>query len=72
MSNLFQRVYRSFEDFERTELRKLDYLYDSVDDMVDELVLSEMDDDNDADEDGILFDSIDSEEDIPEEEEGYY
>lgn len=60
MQSTFPRVYRSFEDFERNELRKLDSLYGSVDDMVDELVLAELDDDGGrGDEDGILFDRID-------------
>jgi hypothetical protein len=54
MSNLFPRVYRSFEEFERLELRKLDRLYDSVDDMIDELLLAEM---PESREDGILFDA---------------
>ena len=60
MQSTFPRVYRSFEDFERHELRKLDSLYGSVADMVDELVLAELDDDGGrGDEDGILFDRID-------------
>ncbi|MBK8479963.1 MAG: hypothetical protein IPL40_02130 [Proteobacteria bacterium] len=60
MQSTFPRVYRSFEDFERNELRKLDSLYGSVDDMVDELVLAELDDDGGrGDEDGILFDRVD-------------
>ena len=42
MSNGFARVYRSFEDFERAELHKLDHLYGSVDEMVDELFLAGM------------------------------
>ncbi|MBK6847619.1 MAG: hypothetical protein IPG96_08835 [Proteobacteria bacterium] len=60
MQSTFPRVYRSFEDFERNELRKLDSLYGSVDDMVDELVLAELDDDGGrGDDDGILFDRVD-------------
>jgi hypothetical protein len=60
MANPFPRVYRTFEDFERAELRKLDHLYESVDDMVDELLLAEMDgaDDRRSGDDGILFDEI--------------
>ena len=60
MARLFPRVYRSFEDFERSELRKLDHLYNSVDDMVDEMLLAELEEEQrSADEDdGILFDRI--------------
>lgn len=62
MSSGFPRVYRSFEDFERTELRKLDHLYGAVDDMVDELLLSELEEERDERDDGILFDKIDDDE----------
>jgi hypothetical protein len=66
MANMFPRVYRSFEEFERSELRKLDHLYDSVDDMMDELLLSELEDEGSKRDDGILFDEI---EDAEEEDE---
>ena len=52
----FNRVYRSFEDFERRELSKLDHLYGSVDDMVDELLLAELEEEHLGGDDGILFD----------------
>lgn len=55
--SVFPRVYRSFQEFERAELRKLDHLYGSVDDMVDEMLRSELDDESAGDrDDGILFD----------------
>jgi hypothetical protein len=57
--NMFPRVYRSFEEFERSELRKLDELYNSVDEMVDEMLMAELDDERRGDDDGILFDEID-------------
>jgi hypothetical protein len=37
------RVYRSFEEFERDELRKLDGLHMSIDDMLDEMFSDELD-----------------------------
>ena len=55
---MFPRVYRSFEDFERNELRKFDNLYESVDDMVDEMLAAELGDDEPERDDGILFDEI--------------
>ena len=58
MANVFPQVYRSFEEFERAELRKLDHLYGSVDDMVDELLKAELDDEPYEREDGILFDDV--------------
>jgi hypothetical protein len=67
MTSAFPRVYRSFEEFERSELRKLDHLYESVDDMMDELLLAELDDDRRGGEDEILFDDYEEE---AEEEEG--
>jgi hypothetical protein len=67
MANMFPRVYRSFEEFERSELRKLDHLYDSVDDMMDELLASELEDEDNKRDDGILFDKIED----AEEEEDY-
>lgn len=60
MATMFPRVYSSFEEFERQELRKLDQLYSSVDEMVDELLAAEMEDDGQAShDDGILFDRLD-------------
>lgn len=60
MATIFPRVYRSFDEFERSELRKLDHLYASVDDMVDEMLRAELDEDyGHQEEDGILFDRID-------------
>jgi hypothetical protein len=37
------KVYRSFEEFERDELRKLDGLHTSIDDMLDEMFAGELD-----------------------------
>jgi hypothetical protein len=56
--SMFPRVYRSFQEFERAELRKLDHLYGSVDEMVDDLLLSELDEEpkKRRRDDGILFD----------------
>jgi hypothetical protein len=62
MNSVFPRVYRSFEDFERSELRKLDHLYESVDDMMDEMLLAELEEDRRGDDDGILFDDINEDE----------
>lgn len=59
MATAFPRVYRSFGDFERNELRKLDHLYESIDDMLDEMLLEEVDEDDHGRDDGILFDDID-------------
>jgi len=42
-SNAFPKVYRSFEEFERDELRKLDGLHASIDDMLDEMFADELD-----------------------------
>lgn len=39
----FAKVYKSFEEFEREELRKLDTLSTSLDDMVDEMAFDELD-----------------------------
>lgn len=36
-SNAFPKVYRSFEEFERDELHKLDSLTMSIDDMLDDM-----------------------------------
>jgi hypothetical protein len=37
------KVYRSFEEFERDELRKLDGVHVSIDDMLDEMFNDELD-----------------------------
>jgi hypothetical protein len=37
------RVYRSFADFEREELRRLDTFSSSIDDMFDEMLHEELD-----------------------------
>jgi hypothetical protein len=58
MASMFPRVYRSFEEFERSELQKFDHLYDSVDDMMDEMLASELEEDSRRRDDGILFDDI--------------
>jgi len=42
-SNAFPKVYRSFEEFERDELRKLDGLHASIDDMLDDMFSEELD-----------------------------
>ena len=36
-SQAFPKVYRSFEEFERDELRKLDLLHVSIDEMLDDM-----------------------------------
>jgi hypothetical protein len=41
--NASPKVYRSFEEFERDELRKLDGLSVSIDDMLDEMFADELD-----------------------------
>ena len=57
---MFPRVYSSFEEFERNELRKLDQLYGSVHDLVDEMLMAELEEEQDSsDDDGILFDRLD-------------
>ncbi len=38
----FPRVYQSFADFEREELRKLDTLSTSIDDMLDDMFHDEL------------------------------
>ncbi len=65
MASMFPRVYRSFEEFERSELEKFDHLYDSVDDMMDEMLAAELEEDSRRRDDGILFDDI---EEVDEEE----
>jgi hypothetical protein len=42
-SNAFPKVYRSFEEFERDELRKLDTVDVSIDDMLEETFSEELD-----------------------------
>ena len=42
-SNAFPKVYRSFEEFERDELRKLDGLHMSIDEMLDDMFADELD-----------------------------
>lgn len=56
MASQFARAYSSFSDFETRELRKLDCLYESVDNLLDEILLQELEEDYRKDEDGILFD----------------
>ncbi len=58
MSSMFPRVYRSFDDFERSELRKLDHMYESVDGLLDEILAAEMEEERRDEDDGILFDEI--------------
>jgi hypothetical protein len=41
--NALPKVYRSFEEFERDELRKLDGIHVSIDDMLDEMFNDELD-----------------------------
>lgn len=60
MTTTFPRVYRSFAEFERAELSKLDDLYYRVDDMVDEMLKAELEDaEYEEPDDGILFDVVD-------------
>jgi len=47
MRNAFPRVYRSFEEFEREELHKLD-VGGSIDDMLGEMFAEELDFDEDT------------------------
>ncbi len=47
MPKAFPRVYRSFEEFEREELHKLD-LSGSIDDMLGEMFAEELDFDEDS------------------------
>lgn len=55
MATLFPRVYRSFQEFESSELSKLDELYYRVDEMVDEMLRAEIEDERKSDDNGILF-----------------
>ena len=41
--NALPKVYRSFEEFERDELRKLDTLHVSIDEMLDDMFADELD-----------------------------
>jgi hypothetical protein len=43
MRQLDQRIYRTFEEFEREELRRMETVSASVDDMVDALYGQELD-----------------------------
>ena len=43
MRNLDQRIYRTFEEFEREELRRLDTVSASVDDIMDTALGEELD-----------------------------
>jgi hypothetical protein len=51
-SNAFPKVYRSFEEFERDELRKLDGLHVSIDEMLDEMFGEELNFDEDGNKKG--------------------
>jgi hypothetical protein len=42
-SNAFPKVYRSFEEFERDELRRLDGLHMTIDEMLDDMFADELD-----------------------------
>ena len=61
MAMAFPRVYRSFSEFEQSELTKFDAFYQSVDEMMDEMLLAELEEELRAEreEDGILFDRLD-------------
>lgn len=61
MPSGFPRVYSDFKEFERFELRKLDNLYDSVGECVDEMLIREAEEERRERDDGILFDAIDGE-----------
>ena len=41
--NALPKVYRSFEEFERDELRKLDGLHMTIDEMLDDMFRDELD-----------------------------
>lgn len=43
MRAAFPRVYRSFQEFEREELRRLDTFSASLDDMLDDMFADELD-----------------------------
>ncbi len=61
MASAFPRVYSDFKEFETFELRKLDTLYDSVGETVNEMLMEEAEEEAHEREDGILFDAIDGE-----------
>ena len=62
MASAFPRVYNDFKEFETFELRKLDTLYDSVTETVDEMLNEEAEEERTGRRtDGILFDAIDGE-----------
>jgi hypothetical protein len=46
--NAMPRVYRSFEEFERDELRKLDGIHMTIDEMLDDMFSGELDFDGDG------------------------
>jgi hypothetical protein len=48
MRAAFPKVYQSFEEFEREELRKLDTLSTTIDDMLDDMFAEELDFDEGA------------------------
>ena len=43
MRPYFRKVYRSFEEFEREELRHSDRLHMSIDDLIDDMFAEELD-----------------------------
>ena len=43
MREFFPKVYRSFEEFEREELRRADSFHLSVDDLIDDMFAEELD-----------------------------
>ena len=43
MSAAFPRIYRSFAEFEKEEIRKLDSLHTTIDDMLEERFAEEVD-----------------------------
>ena len=55
---MLPRVYRSFREFERSELQKLDQFGggSSVDDANEDALMGELDEDQGGGDDGILFD----------------
>lgn len=61
MNTAFARRYKTFDDFERNELRKTDCFYDSVDTVLDEMLMKELEEEDERrdDDDGILIDAID-------------
>ncbi|MCC6746304.1 MAG: hypothetical protein IT371_01515 [Deltaproteobacteria bacterium] len=56
---LFPRVYRSFEEFERAELSRLDQLYGSITAMVDEMLSAELEEERIGVSDAALSDELD-------------